>query len=129
MNQDDLRRLSQIRVEEARVLLAAGLGSGADYLAGYAVECALKAFIARRTLACDFPREQLVLDSHTHDIEKLVTLTELRADRDVDIRVDPNRKDNWGLVGTWTESARYNIRSIDKAQALHLAASDPDHGV
>lgn len=129
MNQDDLRRLSQIRVEEARVLLAAGLGSGADYLAGYAVECALKAFIVRRTLAGDFSREQLVLDSYTHDIEKLVTFTEMRADRDVDIRVDPNRKDNWGLVGTWTESARYNIRSIDKARAIHLAASDPDHGV
>ena len=46
MNRADFQRLADVRIDEAGVLLAAGRWSGAYYLAGYAVECALKACIA-----------------------------------------------------------------------------------
>ncbi len=42
MDRKDLQDLSKVRLKEATALLKAGLFGGAYYLAGYAVECALK---------------------------------------------------------------------------------------
>jgi HEPN domain-containing protein len=47
MNRADLQSLSNLRLADARALLSAGRFAAAYYLAGYAVECALKACIAR----------------------------------------------------------------------------------
>ena len=55
MNRLDLQQLSDLRIGEAKALLAQGFPEGAYYLAGYSVECALKACIARRTREHDFP--------------------------------------------------------------------------
>jgi HEPN domain-containing protein len=59
----DLQRLALARVTDARVLFAAGRYDAAYYLAGLAVECALKARIARATARYEFrtgdlPRER-----------------------------------------------------------------------
>jgi HEPN domain-containing protein len=51
MNRADFHKLAEIRIKEARVLLDRKCYAGAYYLAGYAVECALKACIARKTQA------------------------------------------------------------------------------
>lgn len=45
MNRVDFRQLAGLRIAEAKVLLDNNLYAGAYYLAGYAVECALKACI------------------------------------------------------------------------------------
>jgi HEPN domain-containing protein len=68
MNRTDLQEIAEIRLRESKALLAAGLFDGTYYLAGYAVECALKACIAKRTQEHDFPDKKLVNDSHTHDL-------------------------------------------------------------
>ena len=47
MNRLEFQQLAEVRVREAEALLAVGLWDGAYYLAGYAVECALKACILR----------------------------------------------------------------------------------
>jgi hypothetical protein len=47
MNRNDLQNLSRLREKEAKVLLDNGCFAGAYYLLGYAVECALKACIAK----------------------------------------------------------------------------------
>lgn len=49
MKRQDLRELALLRLKEAQVLFANGCWSGAYYLAGYAIECALKACIAKKT--------------------------------------------------------------------------------
>lgn len=49
MFRKDFQDLAMVRVREAEMLLAAGLFDGAYYLAGLAVECALKACIAKAT--------------------------------------------------------------------------------
>jgi hypothetical protein len=49
MNRNHFRQLAEVRIEEALVLFAQGLYDGAYYLAGYAVECGLKACIAKLT--------------------------------------------------------------------------------
>ncbi len=43
MNRAELQRLAKDRLLDAKALFAARRWSGAYYLAGYAVECALKA--------------------------------------------------------------------------------------
>jgi hypothetical protein len=72
MNRIDFQQIAEIRLQESKALLAAGFPEGAYYLAGYAVECALKACIAKRTQQYDFPDKKLVDKSYTHDVEKLL---------------------------------------------------------
>lgn len=55
MDRKDLQELSKVRLKEATALLKLGLFDGAYYLAGYAVECALKACIAKGTQRGEFP--------------------------------------------------------------------------
>jgi hypothetical protein len=45
VNRAEFQKLADLRAREAGVLLAARCYDGAYYLAGYAVECALKACI------------------------------------------------------------------------------------
>ena len=68
MNRVDLQALSETRIREAKSLLAAEFMDGAYYLAGYSVECALKACIAKQTQEHDFPDKKLVNESHTHNL-------------------------------------------------------------
>jgi hypothetical protein len=67
MNRKDLQALSQLRAREARYLLKGGHLSGAYYLLGYSVECALKACIAKRVQRYDFPDKQLAQEVYTHN--------------------------------------------------------------
>jgi HEPN domain-containing protein len=57
-----------MRAEDARILLAAGRYAAAFYMCGYAVECALKACIAKQTREYEFPDLKQVRDSYTHDV-------------------------------------------------------------
>jgi HEPN domain-containing protein len=45
LSRTELQQLAEIRIAEANVLLANGMWDGTYYLAGYAVECGLKACI------------------------------------------------------------------------------------
>lgn len=49
MKRSDLQKLARIRLKEAKVLLDNRQYSGAYYLSGYVIECALKACIAKQT--------------------------------------------------------------------------------
>jgi HEPN domain-containing protein len=55
MNRRDFQKLALIRIADAQVLFQNGRYDAAYYLAGYAVECALKACIAKQTMRHDFP--------------------------------------------------------------------------
>ncbi len=48
MNKSDLEKIVDIRIKEAKVLFDAECYEGAYYLAGYALECAIKACIAKK---------------------------------------------------------------------------------
>ena len=52
---NELRALAELRIREAEILFAAGGSDGAYYLAGYAIECDLKSWIAGKTRENDFP--------------------------------------------------------------------------
>jgi hypothetical protein len=129
LNRAELQRLAEERALDAKALLDANRWSGAYYLAGYAVECGLKACVARLTNQHDFPDKQAAIDSYSHEIEKLVRLSGLKTGRDVDVSANPPRNFNWSIVKDWRETSRYQVSSEPKARELFAAVTDPTNGV
>ena len=84
MNRVEFQTIANIRIAEAQSLFAARFFDGAYYLAGYSVECALKACIARLTNQHDFPDKEFALACYTHSIEKLVRAAGLTSQRDAE---------------------------------------------
>jgi len=119
MNRSDLQSLSRQRRREAAALLRARHFPGAYYLVGYAVECALKACIARQTRRFDFPSKQIAQKVFVHDLEVLVKLAGLMQDLERDLRANASLQLNWAIVKDWSEESRY-LLGITRAQALDL---------
>lgn len=128
MNRQDLQNLALTRLEEVEVLLNNHQYSGAYYLSGYVIECALKACIAKQTQEFDFPDKKNVMDSYTHDLEKLVKVAKLDT-QFKDILKDPNFSSRWSMVKDWSEESRYQIHNRQKALDIYSAITDPNHGV
>jgi hypothetical protein len=90
VDRKQLQRLSTIRLEEAKSLLLAEHWDGAYYLAGYSVECGLKACIAKQTRRFDFPEKKNVDASHTPDLKALVRIANLEPVRLQEAKSDPS---------------------------------------
>lgn len=129
MNRKDFQELTDIRGEEAQALLNSGHYSGAYYLAGYAVECALKACVSRQTREYDFPDRNLVGQMYTHDLEKLIKVAGLHRDLEERMRGDAQFAVNWAIVKDWTEDSRYRTHEEALANDLVNAIADSDSGV
>lgn len=129
VNRRDLQALSRTRLTEARTLLASGHSDGAYYLAGYAIECALKACIARGTMRHDFPDRKRVDASHTHSLRELVRVANLEAMLYAAEAQDRAFSDNWEVVQQWSEQSRYLRTDSLKARKLVDAISNRRHGV
>jgi HEPN domain-containing protein len=129
MNRADFKRLANLRIREAKVLLDKRLYAGAYYLAGYAIECALKACIAKRTRRHEFPPSpEVAREIYVHDLSKLLKHAGLPS-----IPVHSLLEVNWNEVrgkDRWSEQKRYDTRisNID-AQNLYDAIVDPTDGV
>lgn len=132
MDRKDFQSLARTRLAEAKALLDKGMSEGAYYLAGYAVECALKACIAKRTKRYDFPDKKRAEDAYNHDLGKLFRAAQLdetfaRARQD-----DPALEENWKIIKEWSEQSRYNLperRTEEEARLLIRAIVDKTHGV
>jgi HEPN domain-containing protein len=109
MNRKDFQQLAEIRLKEAEALLAADCFEGSYYLAGYAVECAFKACIAKKTQEHDFPDKKLVERSHTHDLERLADAAGLLKLIENEVKSDKAFETNWGSVREWTCIAGIDI--------------------
>jgi HEPN domain-containing protein len=129
MNRTDFQQLAELRLREAEALLAAGLSDGAYYLAGYSVECALKACIAKRTQLHDFPEKKLVNDSHTHNLKELLRLAELKTELDSVLDADPEMRSNLETVQDWSETARYQRKTALDTVALLTAIESQKGGL
>jgi HEPN domain-containing protein len=130
MNRADLQQLSELRIKEARVLLDAGSYPGAYYLAGYAVECALKACIAKQTKQYDFPSKDIVNRSWTHKLGELLNLAELKDRLENDMTLNRDLDAFWAIVVNWEEKKRYELGvTQEDARNLCDAISDPVNGV
>ena len=129
MNRTDLQQLSEIRLREAQHLCAGGLWSGAYYLAGYSVECALKACIAKKVQLYDFPDKKTVTDSYSHDLTRLVEVAQLRALLDQTLAANADLQRSWNVVKDWSEQARYEVYAESDARDLLHAVGDGQKGM
>lgn len=116
---------------EAAALMAHDppLPDGAFYLAGYAVECALKAAIARRFAEHVWPDKTFVNNCYTHDLGKLLMYADLKAAFDLDTEANESLDENFAVVWQWHEGSRYETHSHAKTQRMLEAIIDPTNGV
>ena len=131
MNRAELQELSDERIEDARALLAASQGPGAYYLAGYALECALKscvlAFIDRTGII--FEDKKYAEKCWTHDIEDLVRQAGLTVERDKAVGTNIKLGQHWLIAKDWSESSRYRMSTQWQAADLLNALTDTTDGV
>jgi hypothetical protein len=127
-----LRQLAEDRILDAAALLAAGRWSGAYYLAGYAVECGLKACVlayVAGTAEVIFQERRYSEKCWTHNLEDLVKLAGLEAVRAADAAANPALGTNWLVVKDWTEQSRYEQKTQPQAEKLYHAIADGANGV
>jgi len=125
MTRQDFQRLTRLRLRDARALLANGNDEGAYYLAGLAVECALKSAIARKTQRHDFPPEPRFLrDSvYIHDLNKLLAAAGLVGALKAAADINAAFKANWALVKDWKAESRYDVSTVPNARGFYRAVA------
>jgi HEPN domain-containing protein len=128
INRKGLQDLAKLRLKEASLLLRSNHPDGAYYLAGYAIECALKACIARQTQRYDFPEKKTVLDSHTHDLKDLLVPAGIKPNHQAAM-AQPEFAKKWKIVTEWKAESRYVRHSMQEARNLLSAITDRKAGV
>jgi HEPN domain-containing protein len=130
LNRDKLRELCDSRLEEARVLLEKQLWTGAYYLTGLAVECALKSCLAGAVKEHDFPDKQFVDQMYVHNLEKLFRLNgALWAQLQLDVKSDAKLANNWSTVKDWDDNNRYDVVEELAAKGLYEAVTEAGSGI
>jgi hypothetical protein len=129
LTRTDLQRLAQLRLEDAILLLQANRSSSAYYLAGYSVELALKACIAKLIQPDTIPEKAFVNAIYTHKLDSLVATAGLRPHFDTEIKVDQQFAAYWAITNNWSEESRYAFWDPISAAALLQAIGEPSHGV
>ena len=110
----DFKVLADLRADEARILLSNGKPQGAYYLAGYAVECALKACIAKKMKRSQFPPGiEYARQAYSHKLQELAKLAGLDSQLDKDTKLNQAFATNWNTVKDWTERSRYQSGGLN----------------
>ena len=86
---------------------------GAFYLGGLAIECALKACIAKKTRRYEFPRDRRNVERvYSHDLSELLKLAGFEDELDQHSKNNPNLATNWGVVKSWNVDSRYEASGL-----------------
>jgi hypothetical protein len=126
MTRTEFQRLAEVRVRDAEVLVTAQRWDAAYYLAGYAVECGLKACIAKVFKQDDIPEWSFVKNIFVHDLAKLFELAGLQPHIVKNSPLDIN----CGIVRKWSEKTRYELGATAfEANEMFNAVTDPTNGV
>jgi hypothetical protein len=129
LTKSNLEKLAQMRLDDALFLLQAGRWSTAYYVAGYAVEMALKASIAKLFSQNVIPDRAFVNAIYVHKFNDLLSAAGLRPAYDAEVKADPQFSAYWGIASKWDEGSRYELWDAVSAQVLVDAISEPNHGV
>lgn len=129
MRRRDLRSLADLKIRSAQELVKVGHWSNAYYLAGYAIEMALKACIARQISSDMIPDKNLVNKIYTHNINDLLGLAGLKAEHNAKLKSNSIFAANWAICSEWTPESRYQEKSSAETHYLLFAITDRTHGV
>lgn len=114
-----------MRLREAKTLLFNGNKEGAYYLTGLAVECALKACIAKNTNRHDFPPDREVLkDIYTHTLIKLVGAAKLQAALNAEAQKNGAFRNNWDVVKDWNVNSRNVVGGLNASDLYRAVAGN-----
>lgn len=122
------QQLAEQRLAEAKLLLANELWSGAYYLAGYSLECALKAKIASSFRENEIPELRRVQKIYSHDLSSLLDISGLKDELEVEMEANGELRKHWTIATEWSEHARYQIWTQERASAI-LEAVSADQGL
>jgi hypothetical protein len=111
------------------VLHSAGEYSGAYYLAGYAVECGLKACFAKSVREHDFPDKDRAAKVFTHKLRELVKLARLESELSAAQAENPRFSSGWDVICEWIEDSRYSIWTEGQSEAIVNAIVREKDGV
>jgi hypothetical protein len=125
----ELQSNAQAKLDDATLLHSGGRHSNAYYLAGYAVEIALKACIAAQFTADTIPDKAFVNAIYDHNLDRLIKIAGLTSELRRKEDSDSDFAANWALVAQWSESARYESTDAITSQYFLQAISDPTSGV
>jgi HEPN domain-containing protein len=125
----NLQQLARKRLREARLLLQAQEYDGAYYLAGLGIECALKACIARGTRRHDFPSKQVVIESYSHELTRLMKVAGLENTFNQESNAHAAFANNWNVVKDWRVESRYTTVAPQTARDMYSAVVSRSHGV
>jgi HEPN domain-containing protein len=114
----DLQALANARLRDAEILIENRRFDAAYYLAGYAVECALKACVAKKTQRYDFPDRDLAIQVYVHDLNKLLKPAGLEQKWQQELQFDPDLNMKWAVVKDWSEQSRYETHARQKAKDM-----------
>ncbi|MFZ0277806.1 MAG: HEPN domain-containing protein [Candidatus Sulfotelmatobacter sp.] len=127
----DLQELSRLRLREAEALYKAHLYDGCAYLAGYAVELALKARICRLLQLREYPLTgELGRAFKVHSLDQLKVLAGLSAK--IDVKKNKELFDNWSKAVEWDPEQRYDTPgkyNASKVKAILDGLTDKPNGV
>jgi hypothetical protein len=131
VNRARLRQLAEDRIQDAACLLAGGRWAGAYYLAGYALECGLKACIMVyvKNSGAIFVEKKFSEKCWTHNPEDLLRLAGLETTLNADAAANPALSTNWGVATGWEETSRYKQKTQAEAQAMYDAIANHPNGV
>jgi hypothetical protein len=101
------------------------------HLAGYAVECGLKACIMVHVDASGaiFLDKKFSEKCWTHDLEDLLALANLTATLGADAAANAALAANWFRAKVWSESSRYLQKTQPEAQGMYDAVANNPGGV
>jgi hypothetical protein len=115
--------MAEDRVVDAKVLLDASRWSAAYYIAGYAVECGLKACVLARVenSGVIFDDPKFATQVRTHKLDDLIKLAGLEQQFGAAKQGNPSLLTNWGVASAWTEESRYQVHIQQQAEQLFEA--------
>jgi hypothetical protein len=140
VNQAELRRMAEERLLDAKALLDGGRWAFAYYVAGYAVECALKSCLLARMIHTGliFKEKWEAKECRVHAFGALIDQADLRDELNEKLKASAAAAPaggppgglfvaHWDTVTKWKETSRYESKMEAEARAIYEAIShDPD---
>jgi hypothetical protein len=129
MTRADLQKLADEKLSDAQILFNSKSWSNAYYVAGYAVELAIKACIAKSFKADTVPDKDLVMKTYSHEFPKLIGAAGLTPELQKQVQASQDFRTAWGVVNQWSPDDRYTENSEQDAKEFIEAISHATHGV
>jgi HEPN domain-containing protein len=118
MKKEEIEKIVQARIEDARILYEASRYEGSVYLCGYAIELGLKARICRTLQWDEYPTTGKYKMFKTHDLDVLLHLSGCED------KIKLKHMADWSIVAQWNPEARYNpIGNVKDSDAKDMLES------